>query len=150
MKVILTKDVDSLGAMGSIVRVKDGYARNYLIPRSFAVVANDSNRKELEHHQREIAAKREKLISEMKSLAQKIEKLRVVVQKQTGEEDRIFGSVTTAEIADFLEQKGFQVSKKSISFKDEIKKTGIYSADIQLHSEVKTTIKVKVEAAPKE
>jgi large subunit ribosomal protein L9 len=150
MKVILVKDVPSLGTMGNIVKVKDGYARNYLIPRSFAIVANDGNRKELEHRKRVIDARKEKILKETRDLAQKIEKIRVTIQKQTGEEDRIFGSVTSSEIAAFFEQKGIDVSKKDIFFKDEIKKVGIYTAEIKLHQEVTAVVKVKVEAAAKE
>lgn len=150
MKVILVKDIPTLGTMGNIVKVKDGYARNYLIPRSLAIVANDSNRKELDHRKREIEAQKEKILKETRELAQKIEKIRVTVQKQVGEEGKIFGSVTSAEIAEFFESKGIDVSKKDIVFKDEIKKIGTYSAQINLHHEVVAQIKVKVEAAPKE
>ncbi len=147
MKVILVKDVPSLGTMGNIVKVKDGYGRNYLIPRSLAIVANDSNRKELEHRKRVIDARKEKNLKETKALAQKIEKIRVTIQKQTGEDERIFGSVTSAEVSAFFEAKGIDISKKDIVFKDEIKKLGIYSAEIKLHSEVTATVKIKVEAA---
>ncbi len=150
MKVILVKDVPSLGTMGNIVRVKDGYARNYLIPRSFAILANDSNRKELEHRKRIIDARKEKILKEMRDLAHKMEKIRVTLQKQTGEEDRIFGSVTSGEIAAFFEQKGIDISKKDIVFKEEVKKVGIYSAEVKLHQEVTAVIKIKVEAAAKE
>ncbi len=150
MKVILVKDVPSLGTMGNIVKVKDGYARNYLIPRSFAILASEGNRKELEHRKRVIDARKEKILKETRDLAQKIEKIRVTIQKQTGEEDRIFGSVTSAEIAAFFELKGIDVSKKDIVFKDEIKKLGIYTAEIKLHQDVTAVIKVKVEAAAKE
>lgn len=150
MKVILVKDVQTLGTMGNIVKVKDGYARNYLIPRAFAVVANDVNRKELEHRKREIDARKEKALKETRAVAQKIEKLKITIQKQTGEDGKIFGSVTSAEIAEFYEQKGIDVSKKDITFKDEIKKIGTYSAEIQLHPEVVVQIKIKVESTPKE
>lgn len=150
MKVILVKDVQTLGTMGNIVKVKDGYARNYLIPRSFAVVANDVNRKELEHRKREIDARKEKALKETRALAQKIEKIKVTIQKQTGEDGKIFGSVTSAEIATFFEQKGIDISKKDIVFKDEIKKIGNYSAEINLHQEVVAQIKIKVESTPKD
>lgn len=149
MKIILTKDVESLGNMGSIVTVKDGYARNFLIPRSMAIVANDSNRKELDHRKKVIEIRKEKLLKEMKALAQKIGKTKLIITKQVGEEDRIFGSVTTAEIAELLTQKGFEISKKVISFAEEIKKTGTYTADIKLHPEVTANVKVKIEAAEK-
>ncbi|MBI2602524.1 MAG: 50S ribosomal protein L9 [Deltaproteobacteria bacterium] len=149
MKVILSKDVESLGSMGSIVNVKDGYARNYLIPRSFAIVANDANRKELEHRKKVIEIRKEKILKEMKALAQKIGKIKLVVSKQVGEEERIFGSVTTAEIAEMLTQKGFEVSKKVIHFSEEIKKLGTYTAEVKLHPEVTASVKVKIEAAEK-
>ena len=147
MKVILTKDVPSLGAMGNVVKVKDGFARNYLIPRSFAIVANKSNEKELEHRKKVLEARKEKILKEMRELAQKIEKVKLVVQKQVGEEERIFGSVTSAEISELFTLKGIDVSKKDIVFKEEIKKLGTYSAEIKLHPEVTASIKVKVEAA---
>lgn len=150
MKVILVKDVQTLGSMGTIVKVKDGYARNYLIPRSLAIVASESNRKELDHKKREIDARKEKLLTETRAIAQKIEKVKVTVQKQTGEDGKIFGSVTSAEIAAFFEEKGIEVSKKDIVIKDEIKKIGTYSAQINLHQEVVAQIKIKVEAAPKD
>jgi large subunit ribosomal protein L9 len=150
MKVILVKDVQSLGTMGNVVKVKDGYARNYLIPRSLAIVASESNRKELEHKKREIDARKEKLVKETKELAHKIEKIKVTIHKQTGEEGKIFGSVTSSEIAAFFEAKGIDVSKKDIIFKEDIKKVGTYAAQINLHQEVVAQIKIKVEASPKE
>ena len=150
MKVILVKDVPSLGTMGNIVKVKDGYARNFLIPRSFAVLANDVNSKELEHRKREIDARKEKLLKELKSLAQKIEKIKVTVEKQTGDEGKIFGSVTSAEIATFFAEKGIDISKKDITFSEDIKKIGNYTAQIDLHHGVVAQVKIKVESAAKE
>ncbi len=150
MKVILTKDVESLGTMGNVVRVRDGYARNYLIPRSLAILANESNSKVFEHRKKMIDEQKEKVLKEFKDLANKMEKVKVVVQKQTGEEDRIFGSVTSAEIADFFAKKGIDISKKDIIFKEEIKKLGTYTAEVKLHSEVSVQVKIKVEATAKE
>lgn len=146
VKIILTHDVPKLGAIGTVVNVKNGYARNYLIPRSFGVPANEENQKELEHHKRVLAAKREKLLKEVKGVAAKIEKLSVTVPKKVGEDERIFGSVTTAEIANMLEGNGLQISKKDIRLTEEIKKVGVYSAEVHLHSEVTAKLKVWVVA----
>lgn len=150
MKVILTKDVESLGTMGTLVKVRDGYARNFLIPRSLAILANESNRKVYDHRKKMIDEQKEKVLKEFRELASKMEKVKVVVQKQTGEDDRIFGSVTSAEIADFFAKKSIDISKKDIIFKEEIKKLGTYAAEVKLHSEVSVQLKIKVEASAKE
>ena len=146
MKLILTEDVPSLGAIGDIVKVKNGYARNYLLPRTLAVVANESNQKELEHKQRVLKVKREKVLKEFQSLANKMNKVQVNVDKQVGEDDKIFGSVTTAEVAQELAKQNFEVDKRSISFGEEVKKTGEYKVQIKLHSEVVAAIKLVVGA----
>lgn len=141
MKLILTEDVPSLGSIGAIVNVKDGYARNYLLPRGIAVPANESNTKQLEHQKRVLNARREKVLAEKKALAAKIEKLSVEVSKQVGEDERIFGSVTTLELAELLEAQGYQIPKKDIHLPEAVKKVGVYTADIQLHSEVIAKLK---------
>ena len=146
MKVILTNDIPKLGGIGSIVNVKKGYARNFLIPRSYAVLANESNASELEHRKRVLAKKRERILSETKVKASAIEKLSITVTKQVGEDERIFGSVTTAEIAALLSKEGVDVQKREISFSEEIKKVGVYSANVRLHSEVSAQLKVWVVA----
>jgi large subunit ribosomal protein L9 len=146
MKMILTQDVAQLGPIGHIVNVKDGYARNYLIPRSLAVVANESNEKELAHKKRVLAKKRDRLLAEVKKKCSDLEKLSLTVSKQVGEDERIFGTVTTTEIALLIEKEGLEVSKKDISFQEEIKKVGVYTALVRLHSEVTAKIKVWVVA----
>ena len=146
MRLILTQDVPHLGSIGELVNVKNGYARNYLIPRSLATFATESNQKELEHQKRVLARKKEKMIASFKDLARKIESLSLELVKQTGEEERIFGSVTSAEVASELMGKEVEISKKNISFPEEIKKTGTYYADIKLHSEVSAKLKIIVKA----
>lgn len=141
MRLILKEDVPSLGTIGTIVSVKDGYARNYLLPRDLAVPANESNKKQLEHQKRVLAARREKVLAEVKGLATKIEKISVEVAKQVGEDERIFGSVTAAELAELIEGKGFKISKKDIKMPEEIKKVGVYTAEVRLHSEVTAKLK---------
>ena len=141
MKLILKEDVPSLGTIGTIVTVKDGYARNYLLPRDLAVPANESNQKQLDHQKRVLAARREKVLAEVKGLASKIEKVSVEVSKQVGEDERIFGSVTAAELAELLEAKGFSISKKDIKMPEDVKKVGVYTAEVRLHSEVTAKLK---------
>lgn len=146
MKIILTSDVPSLGTIGQIVSVKNGYARNFLLPRSLAVPANEGNQKELEHKKRQLAKKKEKVLGEAKKLAAMIEKITVTIPKQVGEDERIFGTVTTAEVASFLTKEGAEISKKDIHFVEEIKKVGAYQADVRLHSQVVAKVKVWVVA----
>ena len=117
MQVILTtEELSNLGSMGDTINVKDGYARNYLIPRNLVVVANQQNKKQLEYQKKIIAEKKDKLLKKMSAQAHKIRKLDLEVKKQVGNEDRIFGSVSKTEIADLLKSNGFDVAKKDISF----------------------------------
>jgi len=146
MKVILTEDLDSLGKIGEEVSVKPGYARNYLIPKSLGIVANDSNRKELEHRKRGLEKKREKLLKEARVLAAAIGKLHVTLEKQVGEEDKIFGSVTTLEVAEKLAAQSVVIERRHIHLPDDIKKLGIYTAEIKVHPEVVANLVVKVVA----
>ena len=152
MRLILTEDVSNLGTIGNIVKVKDGYARNYLLPRSLAVVANESNRKELEHRQRVLAAKKKKVIDELQGIAKQIERAKVSISKQVGEEEKIFGSVTTAELVAELAKANIDISKKDVKILDEVKKLGKYSAEVKLHPEVvaKFSFKVVAQEAPAE
>ena len=147
MQVILTKEVENLGSIGDIVSVKNGYARNYLIPRSVAVTATRDNVKEIEHHKRVLAKKKENLLNEFKTLAKKIEALTVTLTKQVGQEDKIFGSVTTSEIEEALASQGVSISRKHIKLEDSVKTIGEYKAFVHLHAEVTATLKVKIEAA---
>jgi large subunit ribosomal protein L9 len=144
MKLILTQDIPKIGAVGNIVQVKDGYARNYLIPNSLAIVANTGNMKELEHHKRILNKRKEKVLSTFKSVAAKINKLTLTIEKQVGEENKIFGSVTTAEIEALLEKEGIKVARKQITLPEAIKTTGNYRANIRLHAEVEASVKLKI------
>ena len=146
MKVILSQEVSNLGSIGDIVKVKDGYARNYLLPRGIATVANESNKKALDHHLRVLERKRAKVLSEAKTLANTIEKTSVTVTKQVGEDEKIFGTVTAAELEELLQAEGLKVSKKDITIVDEIKKVGVYQAQVKLHSDVVAKFKVWVVA----
>ena len=146
MKVILNQDVSTLGRIGEIVNVRNGFARNFLLPRGIAAVANEANEAALKHHRRILDKKKAQLLAEAKTLAAQIEKTAVTVYKQTGEDVRIFGSVTTAELEDLLSQEGLKVSRKDITLVEDIKKVGVYHGQVKLHSDVTAKFKVWVVA----
>jgi large subunit ribosomal protein L9 len=146
MKVILNQDVTSLGRIGEIVNVRNGYARNYLLPRGVAAVANEANEAALKHHRRILDKKKAQLLAAAKTLAAQIEKVAVTVYKQTGEDERIFGSVTTAELEDLLGQEGHKISRRDITLVEDIKKVGVYHGQVRLHPEVTAKFKVWVVA----
>jgi len=146
MKVILNHDVDALGAIGEVLTVRDGYARNYLVPRGLAVPANESNEAHLAHQKRVLEKRRAKLLGEAKQLAAAIEKTSVTVTKQVGEDERIFGSVTTGELEELLSQENIKISRKDITILEEIKKVGVYTTQVKLHADVIAKFKVWVVA----
>ncbi len=144
MKVILRETIDALGDAGKIVDVKPGYAMNFLIPKGKAVLATNSNLKVYEQEQKleNIRAQKGKKLSE--ELAQKLSKISVTSAVQVGEEDKIFGSVTTQNIADLLKEQGFDIDRKKIILDEPLKALGVYDVAIKLHPEVEATIKVWV------
>jgi large subunit ribosomal protein L9 len=146
IKLILNQDVQNLGTIGEVVNVKAGYARNYLLPRGFGVMANAKNEAELNHRLRVLEKKKAALLADAKKIASAIEKVSVTVSKQVGEEEKIFGSVTTHELAELLGAEGVKVDRKDITITDDIKKVGVYSAQVKLHSEVVAKFKVWVVA----
>lgn len=146
MKVILTQEVSNLGSIGDVVNVRNGYARNFLVPRGLASVASEASEKALAHHKRVLEKRREKALAEAKGIANQIEKTSVTVTKQVGEDEKIFGSVTSAELEALLQAEGINVSKKDITILEEIKKVGVYQAQVKLHSEVSAKFKVWVVA----
>ena len=146
MRVILNNDVAALGAIGEIVNVRNGYARNFLLPRGLASVANEANEAALKHHRRQLDKRKAQLIAEAKSIANLIEKTSVTVYKQVGQDERIFGSVTSGELETLLAQEGVKISKKDITLIDEIKKVGVYQAQVKVHPEVTAKFKVWVVA----
>ena len=146
MKVILNQEVYNLGTIGDVVNVRNGYARNFLLPRSLASVANEANKKALDHQKRVLDRKREKTVAAAKELAGKIEKTSITVTKQVGEDEKIFGTVTTAELEVLLKAEGLDVSKKDIQILDDIKKVGVYAAQVKLHADIAAKFKVWVVA----
>ena len=144
IQVILQQDLKNLGKSGELVRVRPGYARNYLIPRSLAMPATVHNVKQIEHQQRISAAAAAKARGEAASLAEKIGQVTVTLTRKVGEEDRLFGSVTTKDIATALKEKGFDVDRKKIELNDPIRTAGTFPVSVKLLGDVTATFKVEV------
>lgn len=148
MKVFLKEDVKSLGRMGEVVNVAEGYARNYLIPKKMAVEANTKNVKEFEHQKRMIREKAEKLRDASKTVADKLSALTLTIKAKAGEEEKLFGSVTTMDIAEALQSSGYDIDKKKVHLDEPIKRLGTYTAEVKVHPEV--TAKVTVQVMPED
>lgn len=144
MKIILREEVPDLGAKGDVINVAAGYARNFLIPRKLAFEATPSNLKiyEEELKQKQVRANKEKRLSE--KMAHDLEKVSCTAPVPVGEEDRVFGSVTTQTIAELLKEKGFDIDKRKILLEEPLKALGVYTVPIKLHTEVEAKIKVWV------
>jgi len=150
MEVILREHVDNLGKRGEIVKVADGYARNYLLPRKLALVANEGNKKQIEREREKFEAKESEERKGAEALAARMGNLEIDIARKVGENDVLFGSVTTSDIATALGAKGFEVDRRKLQLHEPIKKLGEFDIPLKLHREVVATIKVKVvaEGAP--
>ncbi|MBS1950094.1 MAG: LSU ribosomal protein L9p [Cytophagales bacterium] len=146
MEVILTQDVTGLGYKNDTVKVKPGYGRNYLIPTGVALIANESNRKRVAEDIRQAAHKAAKIKQEAETLVAKIGEMTVEIKTKAGETGKIFGAVTPLQVSDALKAKGFEVDRRKISFKEQPKELGTYSALLDLHKEVKHQVQVSVVA----
>jgi large subunit ribosomal protein L9 len=146
MKVILTEDFESLGTRGTVVDVKDGYGRNYLIPRRLAVVATKGNVARYEEEQRQRAHKVEAERRTAEEIAQRLEGMEITITARVGEENRLFGTITTQQVADELAAQGFDVDRRKVTIDEEIRTTGVYPATVRVHPLYASQIKVRVEA----
>lgn len=144
MLVILKENVVNLGQTGDVVRVSDGYARNYLIPQNLCNVANESNVKELEHHKRQLEKRRQSQLAEAQQLSSKISGLVLSLGRKTSADDKIFGSVTTNDIAVELKKHGVDIDKRLIEFLEPIKALGDFTVNVKLQPEVVASVKVSV------
>ena len=142
MKVILTQTVDSLGKIGDIVNVKDGYARNYLFPKNAAKEATLGNMKILDSLKKKQSLEDAKRLDEAKALAQMIAALSITISARAGEEEKLFGTVTTEMISAALGAEKITVDKKDIVLDEPIKKLGVYQVEVKVHPEVKASLKV--------
>ncbi len=144
MKVILKEDVKALGSMGDIVNVKDGYARNYLIPKKLAVPADEKNLKEFLHHKRMIERKLNKVKIQAEELKKKIEEIELTIKQKVGKSGKLFGSITSLVLEKELEKVGLNIDRKKILLQEPIKTLGNFKVKIKLHPEVIAELKVNV------
>jgi len=145
MEIILKEDIQSLGNKNDLVTVKNGYARNYLIPKGMAVLATESAKKMHEENSRQRAHKEEKLKEVAEEQAKKLDNINIVIGAKTSSKGKIFGSVNTIQIAEELKQQGIEIDRKNIYIKEEpIKEVGKYTATIKLHKEVSKDIEFEV------
>lgn len=146
MKVILTEEIRGLGTRGEVVTVKDGYARNYLLPKNLAREASTGNLNQIEHERRKwsMLAQQEKDVAQ--KAADKVRGVKITIEKRVGEHGHLFGSVTANEIADALMAKGIEVDKRRIELEQPIKNLGVHDVDVRLHRDVTAQIKVEVVA----
>ena len=147
MNVILTENVEGLGNIGDLVKVKPGYARNYLVPRCLAVEANTRNVKAYEHQKRQLERKAQKVAQDAEALKARIEAVQCVFAHRAGEEGKLFGSVTSMEIGEKLAAAGVEIDRKKIQLAEPIKTLGDHQVSVKLAAGVIATIKVSVVAA---
>ncbi len=150
VEVILRDDVPNLGKIGDVVRVKPGYARNYLLPRGLAIEASSKNMRVLEHHKRVIAAKADRDRKTAEAHAKQVEGLELRVQARAGEEGRLFGSVTNLDVERLLAARGIAVDRRRIQLDEPIKQVGTFPVVVQIGRDVRATVQVVVEASESE
>ena len=150
MEVILREHVDNLGKRGEIVKVADGYARNYLLPRKLALPATDGNKKHVERERRIVDAREAAEKSQAEALAARLTSIEIAIARRVGDTEQLYGSVTAADVAEFLKTKGFEIDRRKLILPEPIKAIGEHSVPLKLHREVTVPLKVKVvkEGAP--
>ena len=144
MKVILRENVENLGKTGDVVRVSEGYARNFLLPRNMVTVADETNVREMEHHKHALARKAEREKLESKEIAKRLEQFSCTLSRKVGENEKLFGSVTNADIAQALAKGGFKVDRRQITLADPIKQLGVVTVPVKLAGDVTAQLKVWV------
>jgi large subunit ribosomal protein L9 len=145
MEVILKEDVASLGSRGDVVKVAEGYGRNYLLPRKLAIRASESNKAVIEQMKAAAVRRSAKEKSGAEALAKQFDGLSVSFQRRSGEQDQLFGSVTSGDIADALTKKGFDIDRRKIQVHEPLKSLGEFDVPVRLHKDVTTHLKVVIE-----
>lgn len=145
MKVILTENIMPLGQIGQIVNVAPGYARNYLLPQGLALEATGKNVGELEHRKRILARKREQVRQEMLSLAEKLNQVQIVFKRKVVEEDKLYGSVSAADILSALDERGFELARKSVQLDQPIKALGEFAVPVRVDAQIMAEVKLVIE-----
>src|ERR1700694_1327260 len=136
MKVILTKDLDNLGKAGALVEVKPGYGRNYLLPRQLAVLATAKNMRQLDHQKAGILSRASKERSNMDAMAKKLSAIEVKFTRKVGEQNKLFGSVTSKDVHEQLTAQGYQVERKQIHLPEPLQEIGTHEVEVKLHADV--------------
>ncbi len=144
MKVILRDDIEKLGSVGDIIEVADGFGRNYLLPRNLAVRATKGNLRSIEEIRKQKQFRDNKKKKEADKIKDKLEKLSLTAEVQTGEDDKVFGSVTSATVATLIEEQGFQIDRRKILLDDPLKALGVYTIEIKLAKDVTAAVKLWV------
>lgn len=142
MKLILTQEVYGLGKTGDLVTVKEGYARNFLLPNNKAKIATPGNMKLLEARKKKEAAEDAKRVEAARAIANRLTNLSLTISAESGEEEKLFGSVTSDAISDRLKEEGIEIDKKDIIIEEPIKKLGVYQVTAKIHPEVKASLRV--------
>jgi large subunit ribosomal protein L9 len=146
MEVILREHVDNLGRRGDLVKVADGYARNYLLPRKLALLATDGNKKQIERERVKFDLKELEEQKSAQAVADRMAAVEIEISRRVGETEALYGSVTSADIADALAAKGFELDRRKLQLPDAIKRVGEYQVPIKLHRDVTVQLKVRVVA----
>lgn len=146
MKIILKEDIHGLGKAGQVINVKDGYARNYLLPRGLAIVADEKNLKLLEYQKKKFEEEARKKYEDTISIANRLSEILLIIKAKAGEDMKLFGSITPATVAEALKAEGFSIDKKQINIPEPIKRTGEYEINVKLHSNIKARLKINVVA----
>lgn len=144
MEVILRQAVENLGKPGDLVEVKSGYARNFLIPRGFALQATEGNRKRIFQQRARLEAAENQRRERAQEIANRLEQISLTFSARVGEEEKLFGSVTAADIAQQLNAQGFEIEKRQIDLHDPIKTLGVYRVPVRLHADVRPEVRVWV------
>jgi large subunit ribosomal protein L9 len=146
MEVILRQHVDNLGRRGDLVKVADGYARNYLLPRKMALLATEGNKKVIEREKEKFDAQEAEEQKVAQAVADRLANVEIEIARRVGETDALFGSVTNADVAESLAAKGFDIDRRKVQLHEPIKKLGEFKVPVKLHRDVVVTLNVKVVA----
>src|SRR4051812_39086890 len=147
MEVILREDIEKLGSRGQVVKVAPGYARNFLLPKRLAVQATESNKKIVEQERQAHLRKEAKAVGEAQDLGKLMANVTITIAQKAGENDQLFGSVTSKDIADALAAQGYNIDRRKIQLDDAIKQLGEYKVPVRLHKDVTVEVPVQVVAA---
>ena len=144
MEVILRETVDNLGKRGEVVKVADGYARNYLLPRKLALPATDGNKKHVERERKIVETRESDEKGQAEAIGARLAAIEITIVRRVGETDQLYGSVTSGDIADFLKSKGIEIDRRKLILPEPIKTIGEHNVPLKLHREVTVPLKVKV------